>query len=305
MAAASFMSRFLNTTRTAFKFKDIVAYGIKHRAEIVSHATDLLSLLADVYKDPVCQDEFNNARTILHDIGTMSAIDLVKLFNKKGAGLDTLLASKPHPVDFEFFCRIIPSFISWTRVQIKTYGKEGTAMLSALTITANAVQRHLSIIIGHYDAIVSLLHGHRPDSHLISEIFDAARALKFSVEERLVHLRRRLDKTTYDAYGPQAHDQEIQDDGPVFIPVPSEHDMQEIIEHMNASDFDLPIGLESSSSSAPVDPDHASDEEDDSPPPSGTKRISRTDVHIDPSTPEPRKKRQARQSSKRTNKKHK
>lgn len=246
MAAASFMSRFLNTTRTALKFKDLVAYGIAHRAEITTHAISLIELLMDVYKDPSCQEQFQNAINILNELQTMPATGLIKLFNKRGLGLDTLLESKPQPVDFEFFARVIPSFVSWIRVQVKTHGDIGPAMLSALTITANAAQRHLSVIIGHYDAFVALLNGHKIDSPLLVEGMTAAKRMKASVEERLAHLRRRMDKALYTAYGPQALAQELDDNDPdggaVIIPTPTPNDMKELISRLNAGQLGIPMG---------------------------------------------------------------
>lgn len=246
MAAASFLSRFLNTTRTALKFKDLVAYGIAHRAEITTHAISLIELLMDVYKDSSCQDQFRNAISILTELQSMPATGLVKLFNKRGFGLEDLLESKPEPVDFEFFSRIIPSFVSWIRVQVKSHAEIGPAMLSALTITANATQRHLSVIIGHYDAFVALLHGHKIESPLIHEAMSAAKKMKIAVEERLTHLRRRMDKALYTAYGPQSLITEVgsstdSDDGAVLIPTPTPNDMKELISRLNSGHFSMPL----------------------------------------------------------------
>lgn len=239
------MSRFLNTTRTAIKYKDLVAYGIAHRAEIVTHAIGLIELMADVFMDPSCQAQFKNAVSILTEIKDMPATRLIKLFNKKGDGLESLLGGKPEPVDFEFFARIVPNFVSWVRVQIKNLGMSGPAMLSALTITSNLTQKHISVIIGHYDAFVALLKGHKLDSPLLSEAMTAAKRMKQNVEERLVHLRRRVDKTTSDAYGPQAliSDEHL-DDGPVSIPTPTPNDMKQLISRLNAGDYSLDLGMD-------------------------------------------------------------
>lgn len=258
MAAASFLSRFLNTTRTALKFKDLVAYGIAHRAEITSHAISLIELLMDVYMDSSCQEQFRNAINILTELQAMPATSLVKLFNKRGFGLEDLLESKPEPVDFDFFSRVIPSFVSWIRVQVKSHAEIGPAMLSALTITANATQRHLSVIIGHYDAFVALLHGHKIESPIIHEAMDAAKKMKIAVEERLTHLRRRMDKATFSAYGPQAMITEVgsvdEDEGPVLIPTPTPNDMKELITRLNSGHFSTPLdGIDECGSSGDSD----------------------------------------------------
>lgn len=302
MAAASFMSRFLNTTRTAIKFKDLVAYGIAHRAEITTHAISLIELLTDVFLDPACQAQFNNAIAILKELQNMPSVGLVKLFNRRGEGLDTLLESKPDPVDFEFFARIIPSFISWIRVQIKQHGTDGPAMLSALTITANLAQRHLSVIIGHYDAFVALLKGHKIDSNILGEAMAAARKMKASVEERVDHLRRRLEKTTFDAYGPQCliESENLVDDGPVLVPTPTPKDMKSLIARLNSRDYGIDVeqNWDTIGETTDNEKDPKTSESSSSSSSSSVESASSREQVIDTSTPEPERKRPRRNSRK-------
>lgn len=253
--ADSFLSRFLNNAKASYKFKDVVVYCLKHRDEISGAAINLLDLLSDVYREPEFKAEFDNARAIINHLRDMNASDVVSRFSKGGKGIAALLNVEHRPVDYALFARIVPELISSTRQELQRIGTQGPCLQSAVIFMANITKRYISIILGHYDAIMSLLKDYKPSSPEISGFIEGIRTIKTIVTDRIIRLDRRIDKVIRQTSGMQLQDhQDDQAEGAVFIPIPTREDIESLESELER-DTVFRASLSSSSSSSSSSPE--------------------------------------------------